>query len=197
MDKSSLENAIRNEAERKIHAISLKETEEINKLDDTFAADLRNFKRRMESQTDARVRQESEKIKNRASLDLRKLKLKNFEAFMDRTVQEVTTRIRSHPRYKQFLLESIVAAVRHITAGVDIKLNKEDLVFTKEILDRVKDIAASNEVSIIEDHTIELGGSIVVDKVGSRIFDTTIERVYFRKSQAIRRQAMGIFSNSA
>ncbi len=197
MDKSSLENAIRNEAERKIHAISLKETEEINKLDDTFAADLRNFKRRMESQTDARIRQESEKIKNRASLDLRKLKLKNFEAFMDRTVQEVTTRIRSHPRYKQFLLESIVAAVRHITAGVDIKLNKEDLVFTKEILDRVKDIAASNEVSIIEDHTIELGGSIVVDKVGSRIFDTTIERVYFRKSQAIRRQAMGIFSNSA
>jgi vacuolar-type H+-ATPase subunit E/Vma4 len=196
MDKSSLENAIRNEAERKIHAISLKETEEIKKLSDAFAADLEDFKRRMESQTDARIKQESEKIKNRASLDLRKLKLKSFEAFMERTVQEVTTGIRSHPRYKKFLLESIVDAVRHITAGIVIKLNKEDLVFTKEILDSVKDIAASNEVSIIEDHTIELGGSIVVDEIGNRIFDTTIERVYFRKSPAIRREAMGLFSNS-
>jgi flagellar biosynthesis/type III secretory pathway protein FliH len=189
-DKKSLENAIRNEAEQQILAIAHKEAEEIKRLDDAYASGLEEFSNSIKAQTDARIRQESSKIENRATLDLKKLKIRSIEALTSRTVEEAMQTIRHNPNYKKFLLDAVVDAVGRILTGAEIRLKADDLLFKDEIMDVLKASGVKGEIVILEDSRIKWGGCIIVDVSGGRIFDSTIERIYFRKSLLIRREAM-------
>jgi vacuolar-type H+-ATPase subunit E/Vma4 len=194
-DKPSLEIAIRDEARRVIADIARKETEEIKRLDAEYAAELEEFQQKMKAQTDAKIGQESSRIENRARLDLKKRKLKSVEAYVSRTVEEVAKGIRDNPYYKQFLLDVIRDAVSRIPDGAEVRLAGDDLVFEKEIREAVKSVGGSRDIAIVEDRTIKWGGCIVIDASGGRIFDSTLERIYFRKSAAIRREVMSLLAH--
>jgi hypothetical protein len=196
MDNQSLESAIMNEAELAIRALVLKEAEEIKKLDDAYAAEINNFENRIRSQTDMKISQESSKSENRSVLDLKKLNLKSIEAFINRTIEEAVKSISSNPNYKRFLLDAIVDAAGRIPAGVEVRLMKEDLTFEKEIGDVLKTAGKSKGITVLEDGAIKWGGCIIVDVPGGRIFDSTIERVYFRKSLVIRREVIKILGDA-
>jgi vacuolar-type H+-ATPase subunit E/Vma4 len=195
MEKESLESAIRNETEQTIRAIAAKEAVEIKRLDDSYDAEVDDFKNRIQTQTEARISQESSKVKNRAGLDLKKLKLRSVEAFINRTVDEAVKVIRNNPLYKKLLLDTIGAAVARIPNGVEVRLMKEDLACEKEIRKALKAAEGNRNIVVVEDSTITWGGSIIVDVTGGRIFDNTIERIYFRKSPAIRREVMKLLDN--
>jgi flagellar biosynthesis/type III secretory pathway protein FliH len=195
-DKKSLENAIKNEAEQQILAIAHKEAEEIKRLDDAYASGLEEFRNSIKAQTDTRIRQESSKIENRASLDLKKLKIRSIEALTSRAVEEATQTIRRNPNYKKFLLDAVVDGVGRIMSGAEIRLKAEDLVLKDEIMEGLKASGAKGEIVILEDSRIKWGGCIIVDVSGGRIFDSTIERIYFRKSLLIRREAMRLLGIS-
>lgn len=197
MDKTSLESAIKDEAGRTIADIALKEAQELRRLDDTYTAEVDNFKKRTETDTDTRIRQESSRVENRAGLDLKKLKLKSVEAFISRTVAEASKMIRDNLRYKPFLLGAIVDAARLIPTGAEVRLAGEDLTLANEIRDVLKAADAGSDITFAEDKTIKWGGCIIVDIQGGRIFDSSIERIYFRKSPAIRREVMRLLENSS
>jgi len=196
MDNQSLESAIMNEAEQAIRTLALKEAEEIRKLEDASASEINAFRNRMRSQTDMKINQESSKAVNRAVLDLKKLKLKGVETFISHTIEEAVKSIRVNPNYKKFLLDAIVDAAGRIPSEIEIRLMKEDLTFEKDIRDEVKAAGKSKDIAILEDGAIKWGGCIIVDVQGGRIFDSTIERVYFRKSLVIRREVMKILGNA-
>lgn len=190
MDKTSLESAIRDDAERAISAIARNEAEELKGLDDAYAAALEDFKKRTQVRMDDRIRQESSKVENRASLDLKKLKLKRIEEFINRTVEEAVKGIRDNPHYKRFLLNAVTDAIGRIPAGAEVRLAGEDIAFKEEIRQALKAKGKSPDVAVVEDKTIKWGGCIIVDAAGGRIYDGTIERIYYRKSPAIRREVM-------
>ena len=192
MGKTSLENAIRDEAEQAIRAIALKEAKEIKRLDDTYAAEIDDFKKRIREQMDAKISQESYRLKNRTSLDLKKSKLKIIEKFMSRILEETMQTVRDNPKYKRFLLDAIAHAAGQIQSGAELRLRREDLVFEEEIRKAVKKVRGDGDIVIMEDNTIKWGGCIIVDVSGGRIFDSTIERTWFRKSALIRREVMGL-----
>lgn len=194
MDGTSLESAIRNEAESAIRAMALKEAEETKGLKEAYAADMEDFRKRMEARTDDRIRQESAKMENRAGLELKKLKLKTFEIFINRTVGEVVGGIRDNPRYKSFLLDAIRDAIARIPTGAEVKIRSGDLIFEREILEAVGK-ADGKDVPIIVDNTIKWGGCIIIDVPGGRVFDSTIERLYYRKSPVIRREVAKLLGN--
>jgi hypothetical protein len=196
MDKISLENAIMNEAEQAIRALALKEAEEIKKLDDAYAAEIDHFAKRIRAQTDIKISQESSKAENRAVLDLKKLNLKSVEVFISRTIEEAVKSIRDNPNYKRFLLDAITDASGPISTGLEIRLMKEDLILEKEILDAMKSAGKNQDINVLEGSTIKWGGCIIVDVPGGRVFDSTIERVYFRKSLVIRREVMKILGDA-
>jgi flagellar biosynthesis/type III secretory pathway protein FliH len=150
----------------------------------------------MEAQTNAKIRQESSRVENRAKVDLKKHKLKSVEAYIGRIVEEVAKGIREHPQYKRFLLDAIGDAVGRIPGGVEVRLKSEDLVFEQEIREAVKTAGGDRDIAIVEDKTIKWGGCIIVDVPGGRIFDGTIERISFRKSSAIRREVMSLLARS-
>lgn len=194
-DESSLESAIINEAEDKIRSIARKEAEEVKKLQDEYAAEIEDFRSRTEAQTNAGIVHESSKVESRASLDLKKLKLRSVEAFISRTVEEAAKGIRENHDYKGFLLEAVRYAVSRIPTGAEIRLNGEDLVHEQEVREAAAG-AGGRDITIVEDKSIKWGGCIVVDVHGGRVFDGTIERLSFRKSPAIRREVMEILGNN-
>jgi hypothetical protein len=196
MDPMSLEEAIRHEAAQQIRSLCQRESDEIRKLDDAYAAELGAFKDRVQAQTDARIGLESSKAENRSFLDLKKFKLKSLETFITRTVGESLARIRDSPKYKKFLLEAIAGALGVIPAGAEIRLRGEDLALEKELREALKTVNGSKDMVFREDSSIRWGGCIVIDVPGGRILDGTIERVYFRKSLAIRREVMRILADS-
>lgn len=195
MDKTSLESAIRDEAESTIRAITRKEAEEIKRLNDAYAVELEDFKNRTEARTDAKIKHESSKAENRTGLDLKKLKLKSVEAFINRTVEEVARGIRDNPHYKRFLLDAIGDAVDRIPTGAEVRLKSEDLAYEQEIRKNIEVEGKTRDITFVEDKTIKWGGCIIIDVPGGRIFDSTIERIYFRKSPEIRREVMKLLVN--
>jgi hypothetical protein len=197
MDKLTLESAIRNEAEQAIRDIARREAEEIKKLDDACAAETEEFRSRIQAQTDAKIRQESAKAENRSSLDLKKLKLKSVETFIHSAVEVATKTIRDSPDYKRFLLAAIGDAVSRISTAAEIRLKKEDLAFERDIREALKTPSKGIDIVIREDNAIKWGGCLITDVLGGRVFDSTIERIYFRKSLIIRREVIGLLGDMA
>ncbi len=194
-NSSSLESAIRDRAEDAISEIARKEAAQIKKLNDAYAAELDDFRKEMKARTDARIAQESSRVQNRASLELRKLKLKHVEEFITRTVEEVVNGIRDNTRYKSFLLDAVSDAVRRIPTGAEVRLKVGDLIFETELREAIAK-AGGKDVAIIQDETIKWGGCIIVDVTGGRVFDSTIERVCYRKAPVIRREVMALLGHS-
>lgn len=194
MDKLTLESAIRNEAEQTIRDIVSREAEEIKKLDDAYAAEIEEFRNRVQTQTDAKIRQESAKAENRSSLDFKKLKLKSVETFINNAVEVAMKTIRDSTDYKKFLLAAIGDAVSRISTAAEIRLKKEDLVLERDIRDSLKTRSKGIDIVIREDNAIKWGGCLTIDTQSGLVFDSTIERIYFRKSLVIRREVMGILS---
>lgn len=190
-DDTSLESAIRDEADKAVRAIAMKEAQEAERLRNAHASEVEDFRKLAEARTDARISQESSRRESKAGLELKKLKLKTFEAFIERIVEEVANGIRGNSQYKSFLLDSVRDAVGRIPKGAKVRIKGEDLIFEREIREAAEK-AGGREVAVIGDDAIKWGGCIVVDESGGRIFDSAIERIYYRKSQAIRREAIRI-----
>lgn len=196
MDETKpLESAIQDEAKRVIDAIVQREADEIQRLAEVHALAIEDFKKSILSQTDARIKQESSRAENRAGLDLKKFKLQSVEAFINRSVEAAVKEIRNDPRYKQFLLDAIVDTVGRTSGSVVVRLVGEDLKNREEILAYLKTVDAGREVSIVEDKSIKWGGCIVVETAGGRVFDSSIERLYFRKFRVIRREVMSLMDD--
>lgn len=195
MNNTTLENSIREEAARAIAVIKEKEADEIRKLNEDYALKINDFRKKSETETQTRIDQELSRLENRAILERRKLTLTSVEQFISRMVDEVMKEIRSNPLYGQFILNSIGSIVNQVPAGVEVRLNKDDLVLEKEILATTGARGRSNSVIIKEDPKIKWGGCLVLDEAGGRIFNNTMERIYFRKSLLIRQKVMSLLTD--
>lgn len=192
MSRTVLESSIREESARLVAAIGEKEAAEIRRLDDSYLAGIESFTKQVGIDTEARLRQELVRIENRAGLERRKHKLVCVDSFINLVMDEVVSGLRLDPEYKRFLLNAVLDAARHIPAAVEVRLMAQDLVFETQIREIVKAAGLNRDMAIKEDPTIKLGGCLVFDVSGGRIFNHTIERVYFRKTLLIRREIMKI-----
>ncbi len=192
MDKTPLESSIREESRRMILAIREKETSEIVQLETDYVAEIESFRKKNEDEIEAKIAKETGRLENMSIIELKKLKLRVIEDFVDHLVEETAKGMRNDPRYKKFLLHTVCDAANRIQGRVEVRLKKEDSVFEKEIIEAVKADDKNRDIAIHEDNTIKWGGCIVQDEPGGRIFNGTIERIYFRKSLVIRQEVVQI-----
>ncbi|MEN6374644.1 MAG: hypothetical protein ABFD75_07685 [Smithella sp.] len=197
MTVSPLESSIQEEATRAIAAIKEKEASEIMQMEEAYAAELESFQSQAETDTEARLQQEIPRLSNRAVLERRKLELQSMEQFISHLVDEVMKNIRHNPLYRQFLLDALLDVARKIPAGLEVRLKPEDLVLEKDILASLATANRDQDIVIKSDPTIRWGGCLIYDETGGRIFNHTLERIYYRKSLLIRQRIVKMLTNHA
>ncbi len=197
MTISPLENSIREESARAIAAIKEKEALEIRQMEEAYASELDSFRQQAEADTDTRLQQEISRISNRAVLERRKLELQSREQFINRLVDEVMKSIRDNPLYKQFVLDALLDIAREIPAGLEVRLKPEDLVLEKDIPAYLAAAGENQNIVIKPEPAIRWGGCLVYDDAGSRIFNHTLERIYYRKSILIQQRIVKILMDHA
>lgn len=190
MDETTLEQAIQDESSRVIAAIREKETAEMKRLEEDYALQLERFKKQTEAATQARLDQELSKVQNRAALERKKLRLIGLERFIAQMVEDVAGKIRHHPRYKPFVLNTVGETLARISGDVEIRLTAQDLIWKDEILAAVADKISERHLTFVEDQQIRWGGCLIEDRQKRRVFNSTLERIYFRKATLIRREVM-------
>lgn len=190
MDGTTLEQAIQDESARMIAAIREKETAERKRLEEDYALQLDRFQKQTEAATQARLDQEISKVQNRAALERKKLRLLGLERLIAQTVEDVVTVIRSHPRYKPYLMDAVCEILKRISGEAEIRLALQDLAWKDDISAAIRNKVGERNLVFIEDPDIRWGGCLIRDKKQGRIFNHTLERIYFRKSTLIRREVM-------
>jgi flagellar biosynthesis/type III secretory pathway protein FliH len=193
----ALENSIRAEAARIITESGEKEALEIKQLDEACEDEMNNFQKQTQAKTDARLKQELSILENKAILERRKFKLQSTEKFINSIVDELMKGIRDNTLYRKFLIDSVRNIVKQIPAGVEVRLKPEDLCLEKEITTAIGDVGRNQSVVVKGDPNILWGGCLVWDQSQKRIFNNTIERIYFRKSLLIRQKVMKILTEQS
>ncbi len=193
MDETPLERSIREESERIIEDIRRKEAEEIARLEERYAAEIETLRRRKQAETDRRIEQELSRIEHREVLDRKKMALRMIENFIHRSAVEALKEMRRNFRYTTYLKTVVCEALDAVTSDAEIRVRKEDLALGKESIDDALKVRGRNgNIALREDNSIEWGGCSIVDGKTGRILNGTIERIYFRRSQAIRLEVMNI-----
>jgi vacuolar-type H+-ATPase subunit E/Vma4 len=192
MEKTSLESSIREESQQAIQAIREKEASEIKRLDEVCDEEIEEYRKKIEAEIDAGIEQELSKLENRSLLDRKKLKLRTIDNFINSVVDETVKGMRDDPRYRLFLLDTVSEAAEQIHARVEVHLKGQDQTLGDEIMKELRAYSSNHDLVIQEDNTIKWGGCLINDEAGGRIFNGTIERIYFRKYQVIRQEIVKI-----
>jgi len=177
-----------------VRAAREREAAEIRELDESCAAEIEEFRKKAEGETRARIEQERSRLENKGLLERKKLKLRGLEEFIARMVEEAVGTMRGDPRYKEFLLDRVREGVGQMQAGIEVSLHTEDLPLEGEIMAAAKGAGRNPDVAVRADPAIRWGGCAIRDGETGRIFNSTIERIYYRKSAAIRREITKILN---
>jgi vacuolar-type H+-ATPase subunit E/Vma4 len=140
----------------------------------------------------ARREQELAQMENRAVLERKKLRLRSLERFLDERVAETVRDLRGTRQYRAFLLASVRAAAQRISGEAQIRVKPEDLAWQDEILAAAGDCQSA---AVAADPSIKWGGCLVRDAAGGRLFNGTLERIYFRKSALLRRKVVQLLAD--
>lgn len=188
---TSLESSIREESERIIRATKEKERSEIKQLEEACAKEIDDFRKKTEAETAEKIAEELSKLENKDTLERKKFKLRAVEDFITHIVEDAVEEVRhNNPRYKTFLLDAAVQAAEQIQDKVTVYVRGNDRVFESEMTEALKGAGSNRNIVIQEDKKIKWGGCIVHDEAGGKLFNNSVERIYFRKSQTIRREVM-------
>jgi len=198
-DETGLINSLRENSASKIDVIKQQSDCEIDELNERYVSDIEKLRKKMNDETSSKIDQELSKIRNRALIEKKKLRLQIIEDFIATMIEEAIGELRStgKDRYKGFLLEAVDESLSQIKGGKAlVYISEEDMglegINIKETI--MQKTGHSPDISIAVDKGITQGGAIVVDKERGLHYNSTIERIVYRKYDEIRKEVFNILS---
>jgi len=198
-DEKGLINSLRESSAHKKSVIMQQAEDEISKLERSYISDIEELKKKINDETTSKIDQELSKIRNRALIEKKKLQLRIIEDFIATMVEEAIGELRKSgkDRYKEFLLDSVDESLSQIKGGEAlVYISEEDMglegINIKETI--MQKAGHSPDISIAVDKGITQGGAIVIDKERGLYYNSTIERIVYRKYDEIRKKVLNILS---
>ena len=198
-DETGLISSLRENSAGKIDGIKQQAEDEIRKLERSHISDIEELKKKIHDETTSKIDQELSKIRNRALIEKKKLQLRIIEDFIATMIEEAIDELRSSgkDRYKEFLLDSVDESLSQITGGEAlVYISEEDMglegMNIKETI--MQKAGHSPDINIVVDKGISQGGAIVFDKDRGLYYNSTIERIVYRKYNEIRKKVLNILS---
>ena len=198
-DGTGLISSLKENSAGNIDGIKKQTEDEIKKLERSYISDIEELKKKIDDETTGRIDQELSKIRNRALIEKKKLRLRIIEDFIATMIKEAIDELRSRgkDRYKEFLLDSVDESLSQITGGEAlVYISEEDMglegMNIKETI--TQKTGHSPDISIVVDKGITQGGAIVFDKERGLYYNSTIERIVYRKYDEIRKEVLSILA---
>ena len=198
-DETALINSLRENSAHKKSVIMQQADDEIRKLKKSYFSDIEELKKKINDETGSKIDQELSKIRNRALIEKKKLQLRIIEDFIATMIEEAIGELRSSgkDRYKEFLLDAVDESLSQIKGGEAlVYISEEDMglegINIKETI--MQKAGHSPDISIAVDKGIIQGGAIVIDKERGLYYNSTIERIVYRKYDEIRKEVSKILS---
>jgi len=198
-DEAGLINSLRESSAHKKTVIMQQADDEIKKLERSYISDIEKLQKKINDETTSKIDQELSKIRNRALIEKKKLQLRIIEDFIATMIEEAIRELRASgkDRYKEFLLDSVDESLSQIKGGEAlVYISEEDMMLEgtniKETI--MQKAGHSPDISIVVDKGIAQGGAIVFDKERGLYYNSTIERIVYRKFDEIRKKVLNIFS---
>jgi len=198
-DGTGLISSLRENSAGKIDDIKQQAEDEIKKLERSYISDIEELKKKIDDETSSKIDQELSKIRNRALIEKKKLRLRIIEDFIATMIEEAIDELRSRgkDRYKEFLLDSVDESLSQITGGEAlVYISEEDMglegMNIKETI--MQKTGHSPDISVVVDKGITRGGAIVFDKERGLYYNSTIERIVYRKYDEIRKEVLSILA---
>jgi len=198
-DEAGLISSLRESSAHKKTVIMQQADDEIRKLERSYISDIEELKKKINDETASKIDQELSKIRNRALIEKKKLQLRIIEDFIATVIEEAIRELRTSgkDRYKEFLLDSVDESLSQIKGGEAlVYISEEDMMLEgtniKETI--MQKAGHSPDISIVVDKGITQGGTIVFDKERGLYYNSTIERIVYRKFDEIRKKVLNILS---
>jgi vacuolar-type H+-ATPase subunit E/Vma4 len=198
-DEAGLINSLRESSAHKKTVIMQQADDEIKKLERSYISDIEKLQKKINDETTSKIDQELSKIRNRALIEKKKLQLRIIEDFIATMIEEAIRELRTSgkDRYKEFLLDSVDESLSQIKGGEAlVYISEEDMMLEgtniKETI--MQKAGHSPDISIVVDKGIAQGGAIVFDKERGLYYNSTIERIVYRKFDEIRKKVLNILS---
>jgi vacuolar-type H+-ATPase subunit E/Vma4 len=198
-DEAGLINSLRESSAHKKAVIMQQADDEIRKLEKSYISDIEELKKKINDETTSKIDQELSKIRNRALIEKKKLQLRIIEDFIATMIEEAIRELRSSgkDRYKEFLLDSVDESLSQIKGREAlVYISEEDMMLeganSKETI--MQKAGHSPDISIVVDKGITQGGAIVFDKERGLYYNSTIERIVYRKYDEIRKEVLSILA---
>ena len=198
-DETGLINSLRENSASKINVTKQQSEYEINKLNERYISDIERFREKINDETSSKIDQELSKIRNRALIEKKKLRLRIIEDFIATMIEEAIGELRSSgkDRYKKFLLDAVDESLSQIKGGeVLVYISEEDMGLKEMNIEEaiMQKTGHSPDISIAVDQGITQGGAIVVEEERGLYYNSTIERIVYRKYDEIRKEVFNILS---
>jgi vacuolar-type H+-ATPase subunit E/Vma4 len=198
-DGTGLISSLRESSAHKKTVIMQKADDEIRNLERSYISDIEELEKKMNDETTSKIDQELSKIRNRAIIEKKKLQLCIIEDFIATMIEEAIRelRISGKDRYSKFLLDSVDESLSQIKEGEAlVYISEEDMGLEGiDIKGAIMQRAGhSPDINVAVDGGITQGGAIVVDKERGLYYNSTIERIVYRKFDDIRKKVLSILS---
>ena len=196
---TGLISSLRENSVGKIDGIKQQAEDEIKRLERSHISDIEELKKKIDDETTGKIDQELSKIRNKALIEKKKLRLRIIEDFIAAMIEEAIDELRSSSkdRYKEFLLDAVDESLSQITGGEAlVYISEEDMglegMNIKETI--MQKTGHSPDISVVVDKGITRGGAIVFDKERSLYYNSTVERIVYRKYDEIRKEVLSMLA---
>ncbi|MBN1829966.1 MAG: hypothetical protein JW884_12605 [Deltaproteobacteria bacterium] len=185
----ALIRSLKKEMERRIEGIETEASTHIEEIRKTARREGETYGDELVRETDRLVEENRRRTESQTLIDLKKLRSQVIEAFIEEMIAEAVNLLKTERRsaYEDFLLSRTEEGIQaNRGSRTAVFLSEEDLTgsFKEKLSERLK---GADGISIAADPSMALGGVVIVGEERGLRFNSSIDRILYRKAQAVRR----------